>query len=56
MRFWLFTVGREWFIAEPGRAWQARSTGIGADVSRSALLERLRRMAPADEFVVIEDE
>jgi len=54
--YWLFVVGAEWFISRAGRAEAGRATGIASSMTREELLARMRRMAPADHFVVIEEE
>ncbi len=52
--YWLFVVGAEWFISRAGRPEAGRTTGTS--ITREELLVRMRRMAPADRFVVIEEE
>ncbi|MFN8506925.1 MAG: hypothetical protein U0547_05090 [Dehalococcoidia bacterium] len=54
--YWLFVVGAEWFISLAGRPEAGRTTGLASSVTREDLLARMRRVSPADRFVVIEEE
>ncbi|MCC6387380.1 MAG: hypothetical protein IT302_08365 [Dehalococcoidia bacterium] len=54
--YWLFVVGDEWFISRAGRPEGGRTTGLAATVTREELLARMRKVAPGDRFVVIEEE
>ncbi len=54
--YWLFVVGNEWFISQPGRPDAGRPTGYDAAIGRDEVLARMRRLEPAAEFVVIADE